>query len=83
MILSVKHLNLHIYRNDQMLLGGYPTENSADPDQTDITANFHGVRKIRKNTVWHFVFGKTCNEPRHEKTGFLYMQKQRRRSASR
>ena len=28
-------------------------------------------------------FGVTINEPRREKTGFLHMRKQRRRSASR
>ena len=38
---------------------------------------------IVKYTLYLFFCNAGINEPLHEKTGFLHMQKQRRRSASR
>ena len=43
---------------------------------------------VKKDEAWSSWTGEFCvrciiYEPRHEKTGFLHMRKQRRRSASR
>ena len=60
-----------------------------------LSASYNGIVKVLKllDTQNNALVGTHCpfcgelppkiNEPRHEKTGFLHMRKQRRRSASR
>ena len=44
---------------------------------------FCGYTRLKYQVSVYMTIGPLVIEPRHEKTGFLHMRKQRRRSASR